>query len=212
MEIFLYPNSHKGSCFFDEYYSGLFSQKEIAVRELKELNIFPGKIFSFLMREHKYLIFRNIKVFYLNFILRKHKDAIVHFSTQLSVIPQIKNKYIFTYHDVLHMIPQLTGVFYSLSLLKNIDMAVYRAERVITVSQYSKTVLGLYYPGITNISIIEPPILHPNNEMVYQRDNYHVLFIGSMHPRKNLYTILEAFALVEKKIKQSLKIYIVTNF
>lgn len=199
MKIYLYPPPNQFSRFFDEYYSELIKTKtneNIEVKLLEPRGKICKKIFYYIMNNlsHK---FPKLPVIIINFLLRKEKDSIIHFTTQLSVQPNIKNGFIFTYHDIFHMQPQYTGSFYSKEDIDRIDLAYEKAICIITDSYVSKKSLEMYYPkmqknifvvylGITKGKIIDPK----------QRDKNHLLFIGSTHPRKNLLVFLEAISLL----------------
>ena len=109
--------------------------------------------------------------------------------------PCIKNRFIFTYHDVLHMQPQFTGRFFGRDVLVRIDCAYEKADCIITVSEFSKKLLQLYYPLTKSIFVVPPPIVSE----IQQKERLspiskHILFVGSAHPRKNLIFFLESIA------------------
>lgn len=146
MNIYLYPAPSKNARFFDEYYSALLNKKDeqIIVRVLQPKNKIGEKIFNFIINRlgHR---FPKLPAMAVNYLLRNDKTGVVHFTTQLSVIPDIKNKFIFTYHDVFHMQPQFTGKFFDEKTLNRIDEAYNKAEFIITDSNFSRSILKLYY-------------------------------------------------------------------
>lgn len=92
------------------------------------------------------------------------------------------------------MQPELTGRFYDSSILNKIDLAYKKAECVITVSEFSKKLLQLYYPDDKEICVLYPPVLRSTDKR--KSESNHVLFVGSDHPRKNLVFFLESIALL----------------
>jgi glycosyltransferase involved in cell wall biosynthesis len=113
-----------------------------------------------------------------------------------------------TIHDVTHLLDPtfrntLKSRIFAKSLLK---VAVAKARRIITVSQYSKRMILEHLGGSeSKISVIHnyvSPVFTPMRrddakEMVRQQlglDRDYFLFVGSPKPHKNLPVLLEAFA------------------
>lgn len=200
MNIYLYPPPNKNSRFFDEYYSALMqkSDETIKVRILEPQSRFGRKLYSCIISRFVNKFPRLLPML-INCLTRNDRGGVVHFTTQLSVQPHIKNRFIFTYHDVLHMQPQWTGRFYGRDTLDRIDYAYKKAALIVTVSEFSKKLLQLYYPCDKKIAVVPPPIvpagqLNKNMKPIHN----HILFVGSAHPRKNLLFFLESIALMKE--------------
>jgi len=113
-----------------------------------------------------------------------------------------------TIHDVTHLLdPSFRNTLKSRILAKSLlKLAVAKARRIITISQYSKQMILEYLGGSENkISVIHryaSPIFAPMpqaaaKEAVRHRlgiSHSYFLFVGSPKPHKNLPVLFEAFA------------------
>jgi glycosyltransferase involved in cell wall biosynthesis len=141
-----------------------------------------------------------------------HYDVPVLYARRMSV----------TIHDVTHLLDPafrntLKSRIFAKSLLK---IAVAKARRIITISQYSKQMILEHLGGSENkISVIHryaSPVFTPmpRNEarkMVGQlglcRDYF--LFVGSPKPHKNLPILFEAFAQLPATYRRTLELVII---
>jgi len=144
-----------------------------------------------------------------------HYDIPVLYSRRMSV----------TIHDVTHLLDPafrntLKSRVFAKSLLK---IAVTKARRIITISQYSKRMILEHLGGSENkISVIHryaSPIFSPmprheakvivRRELDLCRDYF--LFVGSPKPSKNLPVLFEAFARLQSRHHGAIELVIIGN-
>lgn len=132
-----------------------------------------------------------------------HYDVPVLYSRPMSV----------TIHDVTHLIdPAFRDTFKSRIFAKSLlKVAVAKARRIVTVSQYSKRMILEHVGGSEEkISVIYSsanPIFNPMplpeaRETVRRQLGLHrefLLFVGNPKPHKNLPVLFQAFALLRSK-------------
>jgi alpha-1,3-rhamnosyl/mannosyltransferase len=142
-----------------------------------------------------------------------HYDIPVLYSRRMSV----------TIHDVTHLLDPafrntLKSRIFAKALLK---IAVAKARRIITISQYSKRMILEHLGGSeSKISVIHryaSPIFTPMprneaKEIVRRRLSLcadYLLFVGSPKPHKNLPVLFEAFARLQSKSYRALELAII---
>jgi glycosyltransferase involved in cell wall biosynthesis len=128
---------------------------------------------------------------------------------------------VITVHDVAYeMFPRAFGAFMLFYLKLTTRWGVWRAKKIIAVSDSTKNDLVRIYginPGkITTSHLGVDPIYHPRSYDDVQSvlDKYgltfkkYVLFVGTMQPRKNLVKLVEAFEklTIERHIEEKLVI------
>ena len=97
-----------------------------------------------------------------------------------------------------------------------------KATRIVTISEYSKNDIADTYKiplnKIDNVSCGVKENFYPLDDDLKQitRDRYtkgaeYFFFIGSMHPRKNIVRLLQAFELFKKKSNAPLKLVLAGN-
>lgn len=97
-----------------------------------------------------------------------------------------------------------------------------KATRVVTISEYSKNDIAETYKiplnKIDNVSCGVKENFYPIDDNLKQinRDRYtkgaeYFFFIGSMHPRKNIVRLLQAFELFKQKSNAPLKLVLAGN-
>ena len=97
-----------------------------------------------------------------------------------------------------------------------------KATRIVTISEYSKSDIADTYKiplnKIDNVSCGVKENFYPLDDNLKQitRDRYtkgaeYFFFIGSMHPRKNIVRLLQAFELFKKESKAPLKLILAGN-
>lgn len=97
-----------------------------------------------------------------------------------------------------------------------------KATRVVTISQYSKEDINKTYKiplkKIDNVSCGVKEKFYPLNEEIknktrirYAHGNQYFFFIGSMHPRKNIVRLLQAFESFKIKTNADLKLILAGN-
>jgi alpha-1,3-rhamnosyl/mannosyltransferase len=144
-----------------------------------------------------------------------HYDIPVLYSRRMSV----------TIHDVTHLLDPvfrntLKSRVFAKSLLK---VAVAKARRIITISQYSKRMILEHLGGSeSKISVIHryaspifAPMLQPEAKEIVCRDlNFcrdYFLFVGSPKPHKNLPVLFAAFAQLRSSHHGEIELAIVGN-
>ncbi len=97
-----------------------------------------------------------------------------------------------------------------------------KASRIATISEYSKSDIGETYKialnKIDNVSCGVKENFYPLNDdlkqatrIKYSEGKEYFFFIGSMHPRKNIVRLLQAFEVFKKKTDASLKLVLAGN-
>jgi len=142
-----------------------------------------------------------------------HYDIPVLYSRRMSV----------TIHDVTHLLDPffrntLKSRVFAKSLLK---LAVAKARRIITISQYSKRMILEHLGGSeSKISVIHryaspifSPMPQPEAKEIVCRDldlcRDYFLFVGSPKPHKNLPVMFEAFAQLRSSQRREIELAIV---
>lgn len=155
-----------------------------------------------------YLKYRSKNKFYrlifdIPHLIRKYDIEWAHFQY---ILPLVKTcKEIVTIHDVLFIdFPQFFSFKFRVIYNFLFKIAAKRADKLLTVSEYSKERISFHYLikkefiGITNnaVTIIE------NTERL--TDDNFILFVSRIEPRKNHITLLKAFVqsrLYERDVK-----------
>ncbi|PSO17043.1 glycosyltransferase family 1 protein [Bradyrhizobium sp. MOS003] len=136
--------------------------------------------------------------------LRGENDALLHGTNYY--LPAFAGRSIVTIHDVsVFTSPQYHRPDRVRYMHKEVALSLQRAELVITVSQFSKAeitrVLGVDADRIRVIPLGIGRDFHPREPaevaeeltaFALQPDNY-CLYVGTIEPRKNLWTLLDAF-------------------
>lgn len=128
-----------------------------------------------------------------------------------------------TIHDVTHLLDpafrnKLKARIFAKFLLK---IAVAKARRIITISQYSKQMIIEHLGGNeSKISVIHryaspifAPMPHEEAKTIVRRDaglcHDYFLFVGSPKPHKNLPVLFEAFARLRSKHQHMLELALI---
>lgn len=131
-----------------------------------------------------------------------------HYAPRVSPVPTVV-----TIHDLSYkFFPNefLSGDLYKLN--KWTEYSVKKASRVICVSNHTKTDLLKFYPEATNkTSVVLNGFRSPKKLQVagykLQSSHPYILFVGTIQPRKNITTLIEAFEkFVETRPNYKLKI------
>src|SRR3989344_8647222 len=144
----------------------------------------------------------------LHLIFQKDKPDLLfstsHYAPKFSIVPSV-----ICVMDVsfLHY-PELFKTT-DLYKLKNwTAMSVDKAEKIITISQFSKEEIIKYYNVSPNKIIVAYPGVDRNrykpNKTFKKRD--FILYVGTLQPRKNIIGLIEAFCLLKNKNNLHLKI------
>lgn len=94
-----------------------------------------------------------------------------------------------------------------------------KAKRVLTVSDFSKADLAKHFPNAANkINTVYPAAREGFHPLTWEEKNQvkdsfsdgreYYLFVGGIHPRKNLLNLLKAFSLFKKWQKSNMKLLV----
>jgi glycosyltransferase involved in cell wall biosynthesis len=125
-------------------------------------------------------------------------------------IPKNK-KLVVTIHDVAFLVYQdsfskFFQWYYRFIIPKNIK----RADKIITVSKYSKKEIEKFYPNAKGkIEVIYLGIDEKFKPLKNIKKKNQILYVGSLNERKNFYGVIEAFLSLNDK---NLKLIMVGNF
>ena len=180
----------------------------------KKFHIFPPYRHPVL-----YLFFMEIVV---GFFLKKHKpdlflsmEGFLCLSTKCKQLPII---YDLNFEHQPQDLPFRNRIYFRTFYPK----FARKATRIVTISEYSKNDIADTYKiplnKIDNVSCGVKENFYSLDDNLKQitRDRYtkgaeYFFFIGSMHPRKNIVRLLEAFELFKKKSKATLKLVLAGN-
>jgi len=139
-------------------------------------------------------------------VLRRIHADVVHFTNGMvpvaSPIPTVV-----TIHDMsLTMYPQFHPIRRVLLNRPFVNLAARRADAIITVSQAARNdIVRLYGLDAARVHVVHEAaapgfrVIHDQGELRRVRERYHlperfILYVGTIEPRKNLPTLVEAFA------------------
>ena len=180
----------------------------------KKYHIFPPYRHPLL-----YLFFMEIVV---GFFLKKHKpdlflsmEGFLCLSTKCKQLPII---YDLNFEHQPKDLPFRNRIYFRTFYPK----FARKATRVVTISEYSKNDIADTYKiplnKIDNVSCGVKENFYPliDNSKQITRDRYtkgaeYFFFIGSMHPRKNIVRLLQAFELFKKKSNAPIKLVLAGN-
>ena len=180
----------------------------------KKYHIFPPYRHPLL-----YLFFMEIVV---GFFLKKHKpdlflsmEGFLCLSTKCKQLPII---YDLNFEHQPQDLPFRNRIYFRTFYPK----FARKATRVVTISEYSKNDIADTYKiplnKIDNVSCGVKENFYPliDNSKQITRDRYtkgaeYFFFIGSMHPRKNIVRLLQAFELFKKKSNAPIKLVLAGN-
>ncbi len=143
--------------------------------------------------------------FVLPIILKKYKIDIYH-STAYALPPKLKNvKYIFTFFDITPLKFPAYSSKKNLIIYKKILKSISKADKIITISEMSKSDLSEYLKlDKAKIDVIYPALDNINKGMTLNKldikniipDNF-ILYVGGFDGNKNVETILKAVNLID---------------
>ena len=180
----------------------------------KKYHIFPPYRHPLL-----YLFFMEIVV---GFFLKKHKpdlflsmEGFLCLSTKCKQLPII---YDLNFEHQPQDLPFRNRIYFRTFYPK----FAHKATRIVTISEYSKNDIADTYKiplnKIDNVSCGVKENFYPliDNSKQITRDRYtkgaeYFFFIGSMHPRKNIVRLLQAFELFKKKSNAPIKLVLAGN-
>lgn len=107
--------------------------------------------------------------------------------------------------------PQLYPGSYS-SLKKNLDLLISRSDRIITISQSTKTdILNVYKIDQNRISVFYPGVddQYKANRQKQNIIRQYFLFVGALKPGKNIPVLLDAFSKFLRKTRVNVGLVLV---
>lgn len=148
----------------------------------------------------------------LPYVLNKFKDVLFHSPSFVSS-PLIKCKSVMTIHDLNHIkFPQYYSKLHKYYYKYIVKNCVLKAEKIITVSQYSKEELlkwlrcsedkiEVTYNGLDKkFCLIDDVDKLEKVKHKYDLPKKYMLYIGNQKPHKNVKRLLEAISLLEDNI------------
>lgn len=110
-------------------------------------------------------------------------------------VPKTK-KMVVTLHDVAFIsYPDSFSSFFKSYYQWLVPKVIYRADRIITVSQASKKEILKYYPQAKNkIEVISLGLDHNFHLLPNIEKKNQILYVGSLNTRKNFISVIKAFA------------------
>lgn len=152
--------------------------------------------------------------------LKRYKCSLF-FSPDGYLSLKTKVKQIGVIHDInFEHHPEDLPEMYSKYLRKYFPKFAQKADHIITVSQYSKTdiqetydipssKISVAHNGVNTAFTPQPESLKAMTRKKYTQGNPYFLFVGALHPRKNVSTLLKAFDEFKKITRNNLSLVIV---
>lgn len=152
-----------------------------------------------------------------NWLFNDESD-IYHFFNFI-VPPRIKGKVITTIHDMTYVLYPETMDIRNLKRIKNdIQYSVNRADKIITVSESSKKdIIKFLSVDEAKIEVVYNGVEYDKFNKSYSEDEKskirvkynlqekYILYMGTLEPRKNIESIIEAFSLFKRENTSSSK-------
>ena len=178
----------------------------------KNLPIKASPFISYGLLEHLW----NINLVNYQSFFRGQEGDIYHFFN-FTLPPKIRGKKVITIYDMVYYKYPETMKSSNLSRLKKeISRSIQETDVVITISEaIKKEICEIHGIREEKVRIIYPGIFHEEYEYSYtelQINNFkikhnftndYLLYLGTLEPRKNIETLIKAFALL--KSKESMK-------
>lgn len=152
------------------------------------------------------------------------KGDIYHFFNFVAPSISKKKKVIITVHDMVYKVfPETVNRKTLFMLNRDLKRSIDRADAIITVSQHSKKDLMKYHDVEENkISIVPPGIEYDfykggqdvssetQQEMQKKFDlpDKYILYLGTIEPRKNISSLIDAFMFLPEEIRNEYKLVI----
>lgn len=174
------------------------------------------------------LVFKNIKnskdrnlfeqIHIPKLVNQNFKDSIVHYPDSMIPIFSNNKKMVITVHDLAFK--TMSNTFTKKTVLwKNFmtNIGVKKANRIISITNFSKSELCKYYDSIdSKIDVVyngfnrlgDTEIKHDNisNKVKDMCLNKYILTVSTISPRKNMDTLIKAFNLIKNKCDVNLMI------
>lgn len=185
-------------------YTGVENYAKNILENLKDkldINIAKPKV------SHKYLAH-----IWTHFVLPFKSGEVLFCPTNIAplFVPKSK-KLVVTIHDVAFIThPNSFSKFFKVYYKLLMPSIVKRADKIITVSKYSKKEIEKYYPNAKGkIEVIYLGFGANFKEMNKIKKKNQLLYVGSMNERKNFIGVLKAFNLLDQK---GYKLLMIGNF
>ena len=167
----------------------------------KKTTLFPTKAVSVL---RKFGIELPIEVF-----CRENADT--YLFTNFVSLPSIRHKrQVLFIHDLSFFdVPQYVSTANGVFLKRYVPKSIHRSSQIFTISNFSKKRIEQIYKPTTPVEIIPvpPEIRNEVDESIFSTHSIpkdFILFVGTLEPRKNLKTLLEAYKVIYEKTGVSL--------
>lgn len=143
------------------------------------------------------------ELFRFSSILNREKYDLVHFLDYLTPRTRLDMPYIVTVHDIsFYRYPQYFKYWQGRFKRREFPRGICGAERIVTVSEFTKRDLLNYFPQLPS-SKITPILLGVEKHGTlledgvavlekYKINRPYVLFVGTVEPRKNIITLIKA--------------------
>lgn len=143
---------------------------------------------------------------------------ITHFFNFI-VPPRVEGKIVNTVHDLTyHFFPETMDKKNFKRITNDIQYSIERADRIVTISECSKQdiikefgidekKIEIIYPGVDYERFAMPMSSERIKEVKekYQLPDEYILYMGTLEPRKNIPSIIEAFYYLKKEGEESLQ-------
>ncbi len=126
--------------------------------------------------------------------------------------PVQKGKVVITVPDLSFVrFPHFTQPKNLRFLTRNVSRSIERADKVIAISEFTRKELGELFPSaarklvVTRLGVSEAFFPRTDEEdlqrvrAIYNLPDQYVLFVGTLEPRKNLATLLDAYRIFRKQ-------------
>ena len=189
-----------------------YDEKFIFADNVKPVVLFPPARHPFLYRAYfEFAVAR---------FLRKLKPDL-YLSTDAYLSLRSKTKQLAVFHDInFEHFPQDFPKIHLWHYKKFFPLYAKKATRILTVSEFSKNdicecyginpdKIDVAYNGANEIFTPVSEDVKTETKNKYSEGNPYFMFVGSLHPRKNLARLFTAFDIFKKENKNNIKLVIV---
>jgi glycosyltransferase involved in cell wall biosynthesis len=126
----------------------------------------------------------------------------------------VRVKLVVTLHDVAyltypHSVSNLFGAYYRWL----IPIVLRRADSVITISKSSRDEIIRYYPFVqSKIHVVYNGIGQNFTPVDFPTKTKTILYVGSLHERKNFVSVLQAFKQIQNKMDDEYRLVVIGKF
>ena len=202
------PDSHRFILFYFNFHSR-FKGLELSVKNFTNKGVkLPGRLFSFLWKKGCSFKFDRLS----------GEADLFHFPNFISR-PVKSGKTVVTIHDLaFRRFPQYIEKKNLAFLNDNLPGTLARADKIIAVSRFTKDELLKFFPvPEKKIKVIHEGIdrsfrqINDHLQLAKVREKYKLpekflLWVGTLEPRKNIFGLLEAFAIFKARDKTNCKL------